>query len=104
MTVAYRMAALCRRSLNLALAISLVAWAFECVGFAQSVCLPSPRLLTTFPMGAQAGTSVEIRVTGEFIEDAAELRFSNPRIHATQVLEADALNSSGRYKVLSLRM
>ena len=40
--------------------------------YAQSVCLPAPRLLTMMPMGGQVGTHVEIRMTGEHLDDADE--------------------------------
>ena len=49
---------------------------------AQDVCLPAPRLLTTMPMGGQAGTSFEVTVTGQNIDGARELLFSDPRITA----------------------
>ena len=50
---------------------------------AQSVCLPAPRLLTTMPMGGQAGTEFEVTITGEELEGADQLAFSDPRITAT---------------------
>ena len=37
---------------------------------AQLVCLPAPRLLTTMPIGGQAGTTFEVTISGEDIEDA----------------------------------
>ena len=49
---------------------------------AQSVGLPTPRLLTTTPMGGKAGTAVEVAVTGEYLDDAGDLVFSDPRITA----------------------
>lgn len=58
------------------------------IGSAQSVGLPLPRLLTTMPMGAKAGTTVEVTITGEHIDDADELAFSDPRITATRKLDA----------------
>ena len=54
---------------------------------AQSVCLPSPRLLTTTPMGGQAGSTVEVTITGENMEDVDQLRFSHPGITATPKLD-----------------
>jgi hypothetical protein len=48
----------------------------------QQVCLPAPRLLTMMPMGGQAGTSVEVALTGENIEDVSDLLFSSPKISA----------------------
>lgn len=50
---------------------------------AQSVGLPAPRLLTTMPMGGKAGTEVEVRITGEHLEEAGELSFSDPRLTAS---------------------
>lgn len=49
---------------------------------AQQVTLPLPRLLTVMPMGGQAGTQMEVTVTGENIEDVSELTFSSPQITA----------------------
>ena len=57
--------------------------------FAQQVCLPAPRLLTLFPMGGQAGTNVEVTITGENIEDAKELLFSSPQLTAKAKTAAD---------------
>ena len=65
----------------------------------QSVCLPAPRLLTTFPMGAQAGSEVEIAVTGEYIEGSAELRFSHPDVQAVRLEGQENVDSGGRYRV-----
>jgi len=52
---------------------------------AQQVTLPLPRLLTVTPMGGQAGTTVEVTITGENIEDVTELAFSTPKITAEPV-------------------
>lgn len=52
---------------------------------AQQVTLPLPRLLTTMPMGGQAGQTVEVTITGENIEDVTDLTFSNPKITAKPV-------------------
>ncbi|MCA9157902.1 MAG: serine protease, partial [Planctomycetales bacterium] len=69
----------------------LIAPLFMCLVFsllfvsgalAQSVCLPSPRLLTTMPMGGQAGTEVSVTIAGDFLEDVEQLYFSDPRIVA----------------------
>ncbi len=56
---------------------------------AQQVTLPLPRLLTLMPMGGQAGTTVEVSLTGENLEDVTELRFSSPGISAQKVAGAD---------------
>lgn len=49
---------------------------------AQQVTLPLPRLLTINPMGAQAGKTLEVSITGENLEDIQSLQFSEPRITA----------------------
>lgn len=66
---------------------------------AQSVCLPSPRLLTTFPMGGQSGSEVEVTITGESIEGASELLFSDPRITAKAKLDAEGKPIPLHYRV-----
>lgn len=57
--------------------------------FAQQVTLPLPRLLTVMPMGGQAGTEVEVTITGENTEDVKELLFSTPKITAKPVAGAE---------------
>ena len=69
------------------------------VAQAQSVGLPAPRLLTTVPMGGKAGAQVEIVVSGESLEDADELIFSDPRITATRKLDAAGLPEPNKYLV-----
>ncbi len=66
---------------------------------AQTVCLPLPRLLTTMPMGGQVGTTVEITVTGENIEDASELLFTHPGITATPKLDDKGVKVADRWVV-----
>ena len=66
---------------------------------AQSVCLPSPRLLTTMPMGGQVGTEFDLTITGETIEVASELVFSDKRISAVQKQTDDGSPIDGQYKV-----
>jgi len=61
---------------------------FSVSALAQQVTLPLPRLLTTMPMGGQAGQSVEVAITGENIEDVTELTFSSPKITAKPVAGA----------------
>lgn len=60
----------------------LAASALATSALAQSVILPTPRLLTITPMGGQVGTTVEVTLTGEVLEDVTELLFSNPKITA----------------------
>ena len=57
------------------------AWCIP-LSIAQNVCLPAPRLLTVMPMGGQAGTSFEVAISGENIDDSYELLFSNRKIAA----------------------
>ena len=66
---------------------------------AQSVCLPAPRLLTTFPMGGQIGTEFEVTVTGQYTELTSDLRFSHPGVTATPVKDSKGNPVNGRYTV-----
>ena len=61
--------------------VGLVPLWLASASVAQVVCLPAPRLLTLMPMGGQAGTTVEVAVTGENIDGSYELLFSNPQDH-----------------------
>jgi hypothetical protein len=74
-------------SLSIPAILGLVVASASATAMAQSVCLPAPRLLTTMPMGGQAGTKVEITITGEHLDDASELYFSYPGITATLKLD-----------------
>jgi len=56
---------------------------------AQQVTLPLPRLFTLMPMGGQAGTSVDVTVAGENLEDVSSLTFSSPKITAQPVAGAE---------------
>ncbi len=47
--------------------------------------LPSPRLDRIFPVGASAGTSVEIEVAGAELDDAKTLVFDHPGLSATHI-------------------
>ena len=65
-----------------------------CLGLAsaalsQQVTLPLPRLLTVYPMGGQAGTTVEVAIAGDNLEDVAALQFSTPKITAEPVAGPD---------------
>lgn len=71
------------------LAIGLLSLCVALPVSAQQVCLPAPHLLTMMPMGGEVGTSVEVRITGESIEDVTGLLFSTPKITAKPVLGAD---------------
>ncbi len=87
------------RSMLLAALLCGVSLSFESVSFAQSVGLPAPRLLTTIPMGAKVGTQVEVTISGEHIEDADELTFSDRRITAARKLNAAGQPESNKYVV-----
>lgn len=67
--------------------------------WAQSVCLPAPRLLTTMPMGGQVGSRVEVTITGQNMEDVEALTFSHSGITAEPVLNADGQPVANRYVV-----
>ncbi|MBI3866672.1 MAG: serine protease [Planctomycetia bacterium] len=72
---------------------------FAATALAQSVGLPAPRLLTTTPMGGKVGTQVEITITGENLDDADQLSFSDPHITATRKLDAAGQPEAGKYVV-----
>lgn len=88
------------------LRLSLLAvtsfWTFLLSGsgvWAQTVCLPLPRLLSTMPMGGQAGTQFEITVTGENLDDGGDLYFSHPGLTAVQKRQSDGQLEVGKYVV-----
>ncbi len=74
-------------------------WGVAAVSFAQSVGLPAPRLLTTTPMGGRAGSQFEVTISGDNIEDADALAFSDPRITATRKLNAAGQPEPDKYLV-----
>ena len=63
---------------------------------AQLVVLPAPRLLTTLPMGGQVGSTVEVTIHGENLENVTELLFSTPKITAEPVRDADGKPVAGK--------
>jgi hypothetical protein len=66
---------------------------------AQQVTLPLPRLLTMMPMGGQAGTTVEVTITGDNLEEVTGLLFSTPEITAKPVVGANGKASENRFTV-----
>jgi hypothetical protein len=62
-----------------------VLWLAGPVRAQQDRALPEPRLNSVLPMGAKAGTTVEVTVTGTDIEDPEALLFSHPGIKATPI-------------------
>jgi hypothetical protein len=77
----------------------LLALCLAVPAFSQQVCLPAPRLLTTLPMGGKAGTSLEVSLTGENLEDVSELLFSTPKITAKPVMGPDAKRLENKFMV-----
>lgn len=80
-------------------ALGLLALGIPAALKAQQVCLPAPRLLTTMPMGGQAGTQVEVAITGENLENVSALTFSTPKITARPVLDAGGKPVENRFLV-----
>ena len=70
-----------------AAAVPLVAWA----GVAAAIELPNPRLSTVWPPGATIGTTVEVVVEGDDLDEVTALVFSSPRIVAEPILETRPL-------------
>lgn len=82
--------------------MALAGWlvlGFVNLATAQTVCLPLPRLLTTMPMGGTVGSSVEITITGENIDNVTELSFSDPRITAVPKRDAAGQLESSKFVV-----
>ncbi len=105
MTVVTRLSTTERKRSNVMLdwrdvsAALMIATCLVPAAFAQSVCLPAPRLLTTMPMGGKSGTQVEITITGEHLDDASELIFSDVRLTAARKLNAAGQPEPNQYAV-----
>lgn len=82
----------------IALVMTMLSTATKCV-VAQSVILPAPRLLTTSPMGGQAGTTVDVTLTGEYIDGTESLLFSHPAITAVPKLNEAGLPLENEFVV-----
>jgi len=67
------------------------------VARAQSVCLPLPRLLSISPMGGQIGTSFDVTIAAENMEEPGPLLFENPAIQATAKLDAQGKPIANQY-------
>ena len=83
----------------LASTLGLIGFCLAAPLSAQQVTLPLPRLLTVMPMGGQTGTSVEVTITGENIENVTALLFSTPKITAKPVVGADGKPSENKFTV-----
>ncbi|WP_240928125.1 serine protease [Thalassoroseus pseudoceratinae] len=77
----------------------LIGLAESSAVWAQAVCLPAPRLLNTVPMGGQVGTSVDVRISGDHIDDADVLTFSHPGITAEPKRDADGQPIANQFTV-----
>jgi hypothetical protein len=77
-----------RKSTLIRFTAGMIGFWLGAASLAQDVCLPSPRLLTIWPMGGQAGTSFEVTITGENIDLTSELLFSHPKITAKSKVSA----------------
>jgi hypothetical protein len=66
---------------------------------AQSVCLPLPRLLSIMPMGGAAGATFDATVAGENLEEAGELLFDHPGVHATAKRDASGNREPNKYVI-----
>lgn len=74
-------------------------WLISAMASAQSVGLPAPRLLTTMPMGGTAGTEFEVAISGDFLDGAENLIFSDPRISAVPKRTEDGLSIADMFAV-----
>lgn len=64
---------------------------------AQSVCLPLPRLLSITPMGGQLGTSFDVTIAADHMEDPGPMIFEHPGIQATAKLDAQGKPIANQY-------
>lgn len=71
-----------RQQLTFIAGYCLISSLLTSTAFAQLVCLPAPRLMTTKPMGGQVGTSFDVTITGQSIDKFDKLSFSHPGISA----------------------
>ena len=88
-----------RRTFHSLIFSTFVSMAFIAPVMAQLVVLPAPRLLTTLPMGGKVGSTVEVKITGENIEDVTELLFSTPKITAKPAKGPDGKVVENRFVV-----
>ena len=61
--------------------------------------LPVARITSIFPPGGKAGSSVEVTVAGNDLDDATRLWFSNPAITSTQKLSSAGEPEPGKFIV-----
>jgi hypothetical protein len=82
-----------------AIAFCITAAGFPSVSWAQSVGLPAPRLLTTIPMGGTAGSQVDVTISGENLDEADQLLFSDPHLTAARKLDDAGKPLANQYVV-----
>ena len=87
------------KSLLTLLVLAICTIVSSTVATGQSVCLPAPRLLTTMPMGGQAGETLDVTITGEWIDGADQLMFSNQGISAKPKLDSSGQPIPNQYTV-----
>src|SRR5262245_37340445 len=61
--------------------------------------LPVARITSIFPPGGKAGSTVEVAVAGNDLDDATRLWFSSPAITSTQKLSAAGEPEPGKFIV-----
>jgi hypothetical protein len=87
-----------RRNFRLCL-LALAALLPASAALGQAVCLPAPRLLTTMPMGGQVGSTLEVTIAGENIDDADLLNFSHPGLTAKPFVDEAGQPVANRFVV-----
>jgi hypothetical protein len=87
------------RAMLLVASFTLALTSLTSVSLAQPVGLPAPRLLTTVPMGGMAGSQFDVTISGDNIEEADALAFSDPRITATRKLNSAGQPEPDKYVV-----
>jgi hypothetical protein len=68
------------------LAVLLAAWAGTVNAQPNQPPIPQPRLMTIFPTGGKAGTTVEITFAGTDVEEPEAMLFSHPGLKAEPVI------------------
>lgn len=79
--------------------IATLVLAFSHLSQGQLVILPAPRLLTVMPMGAKAGSTLEVTITGDNIDEDSQLVFSNPQLSAQPKLEPSGTVAKNKFVV-----
>jgi len=88
-----------RASVSTMLGWLMLSFCFTGTLSAQSVCLPLPRLLSTTPMGGTVGTTLDVTVAGENLEDVTELRFQHPGITAVAKKNEQGVTEANKFTV-----